>query len=81
MATSVVIPEGQYEFLVVIPDKPGMREKRLEVRGVPKNDKPESLDFFGSAFVVVAESVEQVRSQFSKDIYATAGVWDMNKVM
>ncbi|KAI0134402.1 hypothetical protein BJ170DRAFT_679294 [Xylariales sp. AK1849] len=25
-------PEGKYEFLVVVPDKPGMQAKRLEVR-------------------------------------------------
>ncbi|KAJ3459517.1 hypothetical protein MRS44_015590 [Fusarium solani] len=47
---------------------------------VPKDDKAESLDFFGSAFVVVAESVDKVREQFSQDVYATAGVWDMEKV-
>lgn len=34
----------------------------------------------GSTIVVVAESVEQVREQLSKDIYATSGVWDMEKV-
>jgi hypothetical protein len=29
---SVSVPPGKYEFLVVVPDKPGVREKRLEVR-------------------------------------------------
>ncbi|KAM6505857.1 hypothetical protein FSOLCH5_014033 [Fusarium solani] len=96
MATSVVVSVGKYEFLVVLPDKPGVREERFEVRehalnlsamhccallnDVPKDDKAESLDFFGSAFVVVAESVDKVREQFSQDVYATAGVWDMEKV-
>lgn len=47
---------------------------------VPKDDDPASLDFVGSTIVVVAESVEQVREQLSKDIYATSGVWDMEKV-
>ncbi|KAI1173145.1 hypothetical protein F4777DRAFT_581269 [Nemania sp. FL0916] len=30
---SISVPAGQYEWLVVIPDKPGMQDKRLEVRG------------------------------------------------
>ncbi|RSL45511.1 hypothetical protein CEP54_014232 [Fusarium duplospermum] len=104
MATSVVVPEGKYEFLVLLPDKPGVREKRFEVReapfqeaatfrdkgtwntggallnNVPEGDKAESVDFFGSDFVVVAESIDKVREQFSQDVYATAGVWDMEKV-
>lgn len=50
------------------------------LNGVPKDDKPESLDFFGSTLVVVADSAEEVRSQLTKDIYATSGVWDMEKV-
>lgn len=25
-------PAGKYEFLVVVPDKPGAQQKRLEVR-------------------------------------------------
>lgn len=97
-------PPGKFEFLVIAPDKPNAREKRLEVRNlhfegmvpfredgtwktggallnsVPKDDNPASLDFMGSTIVVVAESVEQVREQLSKDIYATSGVWDMEKV-
>jgi hypothetical protein len=32
MATSVVVSVGKYEFLVVLPDKPGVREERFEVR-------------------------------------------------
>lgn len=34
MAQSVQVPAGKYEFLVVVPDKPGaeVRSKRLEVR-------------------------------------------------
>lgn len=50
------------------------------LNSVPKDDNPASLDFMGSTIVVVAESVEQVREQLSKDIYATSGVWDMEKV-
>ncbi|KAI8725447.1 hypothetical protein NCS52_00115800 [Fusarium sp. LHS14.1] len=101
---SVSVPPGKYEFLVVVPDKPGVREKRLEVRhlhfsnmlpnvengswktggallnSVPKDDSPDSLDFMGSTLVCVAKSVEEVREQLSKDIYATSGVWDMDKI-
>ncbi|KAK7425193.1 hypothetical protein QQX98_000108 [Neonectria punicea] len=103
MATSTK-SEGKYEFLVVVPDKPEVREQRLKVRhlhfenmtpfvkdgswkmggallsSVPKDDDPASLDFTGSTLVCVAESVEQVREQLSKDIYATSGVWDMEKI-
>ncbi|KAK7431896.1 hypothetical protein QQZ08_001515 [Neonectria magnoliae] len=50
------------------------------LNSVPKDDDPASLDFMGSTLVCVAESVEQVREQLSKDIYATSGVWDMEKV-
>lgn len=32
MVPSVSIPEGKYEFLVILPDKPGVRQQRLEVR-------------------------------------------------
>lgn len=34
----------------------------------------------GSVLLVVAESSEAVREQLSKDIYATSGVWDIEKV-
>ncbi|KAL4723653.1 hypothetical protein ACLX1H_009295 [Fusarium chlamydosporum] len=100
---AVSVPPGKYEFLVVVHDKPNMREKRLEVRGqhfenmkpnvesgnwkmggailnsVPKDDSPSSLDFAGSTLVCIANSVEEIREQLSKDIYATSGVWDMDK--
>lgn len=32
MASGITVPEGKFEFLVVIPDKPGALAKRLEVR-------------------------------------------------
>ncbi|KAM0213913.1 hypothetical protein ACHAQD_009126 [Fusarium lateritium] len=103
-SSSVSVPPGKFEFLVVVHDKANAREKRLEVRSthfknmaphledgswkmggailnsVPKDDSPSSLDFAGSTLVCVAESVEEVREQLSKDIYATSGVWDMDKV-
>ncbi|CAJ0539061.1 Ff.00g068630.m01.CDS01 [Fusarium sp. VM40] len=103
-SSSVSVPPGKFEFLVVVHDKPNAREKRLEVRGthfknmtphvedgswkmggailnsVPKDDSPSSLDFAGSTLVCVAESAEEVREQLNKDIYATSGVWDMDKV-
>lgn len=49
------------------------------MNSVPKDDSPDSLDFMGSTLVCVAKSVEEVREQLSKDIYATSGVWDMDK--
>jgi len=92
-----------YEFLAVIPDKPGMREKRLEVRpkhfqgltpdidsgaykmggalltDIPESDDPSKLGFVGSTMVLVAESREQVIEKLKADIYATSGVWDVEK--
>lgn len=50
------------------------------LNSVPKDDSPSSLDFAGSTLVCIAESVEEVREALSKDIYATSGVWDMDKV-
>jgi|SRR6478752_8095742 len=50
------------------------------LNSVPKDDSVDSLDFAGSTLVCIAESVEEVREQLSKDIYATSGVWDMDKV-
>ncbi|KAI5462100.1 hypothetical protein BGZ63DRAFT_354579 [Mariannaea sp. PMI_226] len=103
MASSVSVPKGKFEFLVVVPDKPGALEKRLSVRSkhfehmvphvedgswkmggailnsVPKDDDPSSLDFAGSTLVCVADSVEAVREQLTQDIYATSGVWDVEK--
>ncbi|RYP43632.1 hypothetical protein DL768_009831 [Monosporascus sp. mg162] len=98
-------PPGKYEWLVVVPDKPGQQQKRLEVRpqhfaglknyiesgqyktgGALLNSKPESdddptkFDFYGSTIVVVAESREEVVGILEKDIYATSGVWDVEKV-
>ncbi|RYP78394.1 hypothetical protein DL771_000579 [Monosporascus sp. 5C6A] len=124
-------PPGKYEWLVVVPDKPGQQQKRLEVRsqhfaglnkyiesglfktgvlpdppgfrhqereelmiyltrtgnkGAVLNSKPESdddptkFDFYGSTIIVVAESREEVVGILEKDIYATSGVWDVEKV-
>lgn len=47
---------------------------------VPKDDNPENMEFCGSTAVVVADSVEDVKRQLSKDVYATSGVWDLDKV-
>lgn len=60
------------------------RSMRLTYSGailnsVPKDDSPSSLDFAGSTLVCIANSVEEIREQLSKDIYATSGVWDMDK--
>ncbi|KAJ0369658.1 hypothetical protein COL26b_010352 [Colletotrichum chrysophilum] len=73
----VSVPEGKYEFLCIIPDKPGTREKRIEVRSVPKSDNSDDMSFVGSHVVVVGNSIEQVREDLRKDVYATSGVWDV----
>ncbi|KAI1269998.1 hypothetical protein F5Y18DRAFT_421477 [Xylariaceae sp. FL1019] len=104
MAPVSTSPPGQYEWLVVVPDKPRVHEKRLEVRskhlagtashvesgkfktgGALLNEKPDSDDatkfsFYGSTLTLVASSREEVIELLSRDIYATSGVWDMDKV-
>ncbi|KAI1081212.1 hypothetical protein F5B20DRAFT_537312 [Whalleya microplaca] len=102
MAPISTPPPGKHEWLVVVPDKPGTVQKRLEVRpkhfeglkplvesgllktgGAALSDKPESddpttFDWYGSTFVLVAESKEEVKSIIAKDIYSTSGVWDVD---
>ncbi|CEI63402.1 hypothetical protein FVEN_g74 [Fusarium venenatum] len=96
MLLSVPVPEGKYEFLIIIPDKPGTREQRLKVAfrrsgstqkqwylengRVSKDDQPENLDFYGSIFIVLASSLGEAREQFKSDIYTTSGVWDMDRI-
>ncbi|KAH7325783.1 hypothetical protein B0I35DRAFT_421173 [Stachybotrys elegans] len=103
MSSAAAAPR-KYEFLVVVPDKPDVRAKRMEVRpqhfanmkpflesgdwkmggallnSVPKDDEADSLDFMGSTLVCISTSKEEVLEQLKKDIYATSGVWDMDKV-
>ncbi|KFG81358.1 hypothetical protein MANI_016336 [Metarhizium anisopliae] len=76
-----------HEFLVILPDKPGVKEKRLEVRPpgallneVPADDNAANFDFFGSTVVCKGESKEAVLEQLKKDVYATSGVWDVEKI-
>ncbi|KAI0405986.1 hypothetical protein F4802DRAFT_127562 [Xylaria palmicola] len=95
---------GAVEWLVVVPDVPGVQAKRLEVRaqhlteiqpladsGVVKtggailNEKPEGTDaskfsFYGSTLVCVGSSRDEVLELLKRDIYATSGVWDLEKV-
>ncbi|KAI0509434.1 hypothetical protein F5B22DRAFT_649063 [Xylaria bambusicola] len=104
MASISTPPEGKWEWLVVVPDKAGVHEKRLSVRaqhlagtkpleesgfiktgGAIFNEKPESQDatkfsFYGSTLVCVASSKEEILERLNKDIYATSGVWDMDKI-
>ncbi|KAK5992205.1 hypothetical protein PT974_05606 [Cladobotryum mycophilum] len=93
----------KHEFLVVVPDKPGVKDLRLEVRpkhfeglkpglesgnwkmgggllkDLPSGDDPSGWDFYGSTFVVLAESKEEIIEIMKKDIYSTSGVWDVEK--
>lgn len=39
----------------------------------------ETPTFKGSMMLAMAESVAEVRAQLEKDVYATSGVWDMEK--
>jgi hypothetical protein len=39
----------------------------------------EALTFKGSMVIAVGESAEAVEKLLSQDIYATTGVWDMEK--
>ena len=50
------------------------------MKDVPKDDDPSSLDFAGSAMVVVAESKEAVLEILKNDIYGKSGVWDLKNV-
>jgi hypothetical protein len=47
---------------------------------VPADDNAAGFDFFGSTLVCKAESKEAILEQLKKDIYATSGVWDLEKV-
>ncbi|EFQ98852.1 hypothetical protein MGYG_01867 [Nannizzia gypsea CBS 118893] len=100
MATSA---PSKKEWIVMMPDKPGMLEKRVEVRNThlqnlgpilesgflkmggstldqhpAEGENPPPMN--GSALVVAAESVEEIREILSKDIYATSGVWDVDNL-
>lgn len=50
------------------------------LNSVPKDDEPSSLDFAGSTLIMVAETKEEVIKALNDDIYATEGVWDVEKV-
>lgn len=47
---------------------------------VPKSDNSDDMSFVGSHVVVVGDSIEQVREDLRKDVYATSGVWDVENV-
>ncbi|KAL2114362.1 hypothetical protein VUR80DRAFT_8052 [Thermomyces stellatus] len=100
MATTA---EGKYNWIVIVPDKPGTLAKRLEVRaqhmaGVkkheasgavkvggaifsepPQGNDPSKWAFCGSTLNVVAETKDEVVDLLRSDIYATSGVWDVDK--
>ncbi|ELQ42864.1 hypothetical protein OOU_Y34scaffold00192g50 [Pyricularia oryzae Y34] len=86
--TSEATPR-KYEWLVVIPDLPGVLDKRFIVRPqfigalldeVPKDDDPASLKMSGSTLVAVASSREEIMEVLKADPYAKEGVWDLDKV-
>ncbi|KAK2813152.1 hypothetical protein FQN50_000829 [Emmonsiellopsis sp. PD_5] len=90
------------EYLVIVPDKEGVLQKRVEVRGAhlaglgpviesgflkvggammdAHPTEGQTPPMKGSMLVVVAESPAAVREQLAKDIYATAGVWDLDNM-
>ncbi|OAA50901.1 Dimeric alpha-beta barrel [Beauveria brongniartii RCEF 3172] len=83
---STAAAPAKFEFLVIIPDKPGTLQKRLEVRAcapplsaVPNGTDPSTFDFHGSSIVAEAESKEAVLELLKDDVYVTSGVWDLEK--
>ncbi|KAK2739113.1 hypothetical protein FQN57_006679 [Myotisia sp. PD_48] len=100
MATSSTTPSTK-QWIVIVPDHPGMLSKRKEVRdthlsrlgpildsgflkmgGAVLDEHPaegEAPAMNGSALIVCAESAQEIRDTLSKDIYATSGVWNVEK--
>ncbi|KAF7164541.1 hypothetical protein CNMCM5623_009038 [Aspergillus felis] len=63
--------------------KPLIASGRLVAGGAMLQSHPgdgEDTSFKGSVIIYTGESVEDVRSVIMKDIYAKAGVWDLEKV-
>ncbi|KAF4155546.1 hypothetical protein CNMCM8927_008598 [Aspergillus lentulus] len=63
--------------------KPLIASGRLVAGGAMLQSHPgdgEDTSFKGSMIIYTGESVEDVRSVIMKDIYAKAGVWDLEKV-
>ena len=50
------------------------------LNAVPESEDPTTWDFAGSTIVRTAGSKEEVIADLRKDIYATSGVWDVDKV-
>ncbi len=50
------------------------------LNSVPEDDDASKFDFMGSTLVCIAESKEEIMADLKKDIYATSGVWDVEKV-
>lgn len=47
---------------------------------VPADDDAAKFKFAGSTLVCIGESKEEIIDMLRKDIYATSGVWDVDKV-
>jgi uncharacterized protein YciI len=43
-------------------------------------EEGKDAQFLGSVVVYAAENAEEVRDIINKDVYATSGVWDLEKV-
>ncbi|KAH7276016.1 hypothetical protein B0J15DRAFT_458148 [Fusarium solani] len=71
MATGV----AKKEWLAIMPDKPNV----LEIRKKHPVDGEPAL-FKGSVVVYSAESIDEVHRIIENDVYATSGVWDLEKV-
>ncbi|KAJ5453637.1 uncharacterized protein N7458_004593 [Penicillium daleae] len=69
---------GHYEGI-----QPLIAQGKLVDGGAIFEQHPEEgkdAQFVGSVVVYKAENVEEVREIINKDIYATSGVWDLEKV-
>lgn len=96
-------PQKVYKvFVCIIPDKPGVIEKRLEVRGQhianakllnsqgklisgggyadQHNKDGEPFDFNGSIITYKVADRKELDEILANDIYATSGVWDLDKI-
>ncbi|KAI2993548.1 FAD dependent oxidoreductase family protein [Aspergillus niger] len=73
-----MVKRGHYEGI-----QPLIAQGKLVDGGAIFKEHPEEgkeAHFKGSVIVYRGENAEEVRDIISKDIYATSGVWDLEKV-